>query len=130
MTEVFWLLLIASGIIGVTSFGAYSRNQLRNNREVESVGNIHRTVSGMVTLEVFQDVMVVLGEFFSIDPGLIRPSDSLQKIIDCDSWRLDAGVEKLNEWLLANGVDAANFQPKTVLELCVAVERARESSRG
>ena len=89
---------------------------------------IHRSVAGNVTLDTFTKVFHALGEAYSVDPRLIRPEDSLKKLLDADSWALDAGTEKLNRWLTSVGIEKVTDQPSTVLDLLVLVERGRKQS--
>ena len=89
---------------------------------------IHRSVAGKVALDTFTKVFHALGEAYSVDPRLIRPEDSLKKLLDADSWVLDAGTEKLNRWLTSIGIERISDQPSTVLDLLVLVERGRRQS--
>lgn len=86
---------------------------------------MHAPVASRVELRNFRDVVVVLGSCYKIDPGLIRPEDSLQDLFQFDSWVLDKGMDEMNGWLTANGVEAEWESVRTVLDLALAVEHAR-----
>jgi hypothetical protein len=75
-----------------------------------------------VSLDTFTRVFRALGEAYSLDPRLIRPDDSLKRLLDMDSWVLDAGTEKLNRWLNSIGVEDITVKPVTVLDLLLLVE--------
>jgi len=45
-----------------------------------------------------------------------------------DSWVLDAGTDKLNQWLIQIGIDESAKQPSTVLDLLLLVERKMRTS--
>lgn len=79
-----------------------------------------------VGYETFVEVYNTLSNAYSVNPKLIRPSDSLKKFFDIDSWDLDAGTEKMEEWLVKNlKIATPKKEIKTVLDLLILVERDR-----
>ena len=89
---------------------------------------IHRSVANRVTVDTFVKVFDALGDAYSIDPRLIRPEDSLKKLLDADSWVLDAGTEKMNRWLTSVGIESVSRQPSTVLDLLLLVEQKLQNA--
>lgn len=127
---VLWVALVLCGIFVVASFRYLGRRKLISRRKPEEIIAIHARVSEEVSLNALRDVMQAVGRAYVIDPKLIRPEDSLQKIAAVDSWSLDGGTERLNQWLISNGLSEQPQYVKTVLELARIVEEARGSRRG
>lgn len=124
-----WLCLIVFSIAIVVFFSHRERRLFVKNREPASIEGMHSSIFEQVSLDVFRDVFVMLGDSYSLDPRLIRPDDSLQDFVRHDSWRLDIGTEKFNQWLIMNGLDTEPIHAQTVLELCRIIEEARERDR-
>ncbi len=63
-------------------------------------------------------------KFYGINATYIRPNDPLKKFFDVDSFKLDAGTEKFEEWL-KNNFEFPNFfsPPKTILDLLIFLEK-------
>lgn len=125
---VLWIVLVFGGISVVAGLRYLGRRKLVSRRKPEEITVVHARVSEEVSLDVLRDVMQAVGHAYSLDPALIRPEDSLEQFMDADSWSLDAGTEKLNRWLVSNGLDENLRRAQTVLELACLVEEARKRS--
>lgn len=122
MNETLWILVIAVAAILVIGFRLLGRQRAVGGRTPIDLEDMHRGFSHQVSLSTFSQVFTALGEAYSVDPRLIRPEDSLNKLLDMDSWLLDAGTEKLNRWLNSIGIDQKAARPSTVLDLLLLVE--------
>lgn len=122
MNALLWGGLIAIGIATVVAFRFYAVRRIDLNRTPIDLQEIHHSIADRVSLDTLKLVFRMLGDAYKIEPRLIRPEDSLRRFFDSDSWRLDVGTEKLNEWLQSIGVKEIDVQPKTVLDLLILVE--------
>jgi len=118
--------LIATSIAAVIVFRFLSRRRLMVGRSPMAAALIHAPVASEVSLDVFQEVLQVLGTAYAIDPALIRAEDLLDRLLEADSWTLHAGTERLEHWLQENGVDTPSTPPLTVLDLARLVESHRQ----
>jgi hypothetical protein len=121
---VLFIALAISGAALVAALGYVSKRKLTSNREPMGLEAIHSHVSDRVSLEVFREVLYEIGRAYSVDPKLIRPEDSMDEFAKADSWQLDAGAEKLSQWLIENGVNGCP-PDLTVLDLARCVESRR-----
>ena len=99
MNGTVWIVAIAVAAVLVGAFTFLARRRAVGGRTPMNLEEIHRSVASNVTLDTFTKVFHALGEAYSVDQRLIRPEDSLKKLLDMDSWVLDAGTDKLNRWL-------------------------------
>lgn len=76
-----------------------------------------------VKYETFIEVFKALGNSYSINPQLIRPTDSLKIFFDIDSWDLDVGREKMEEWIVKIlKIERPKKEIKTVIDLLILAE--------
>lgn len=122
---ILWLLLIAIGIAAVIGIGYFSKRKLTSGREPIEMAANHARVSDQVSFEALRDVLNAIGRAYSLDPKFLRPEDSLDNLLRADSWTLGAGAEKLNQWLVENGLDEQPTSAKTVLDLAQLVDDSR-----
>jgi len=90
---------------------------------------MYHSYSSKVSFEAFEQVLVAIGDAYSLDPRLLRPEDQLSKLLDMESWVLDTGTEKLNKWLLDAGVATVEARISTVLDLVLLFEASKSQSR-
>lgn len=77
-----------------------------------------------VKYETFLKVYNLLGNSYHINPKLLRPSDKLETFFKIDSWDLDAGTEKIEEWLFKTlNIKIPTPEIKTVLDLLIFVQK-------
>lgn len=123
-----WLTFIVAGMAVVAGFGYLSKRRLTSGRELIDIATSHARVSDQVSLEVLGDVMNAIAQAYGVDPRALRPEDLLETLYRADSWFLDAGTEKLNQWLFSNGFSDQSIPAKTILELARLVEDRRRTS--
>jgi hypothetical protein len=83
-----------------------------------------------ISYETFCRVYEALGRSFSLDPRLIRPSDSFKGILAFDSWALWVGKERMEKWLTDNfELTEAGAPIGTVTDLLWLVQGSREKRR-
>jgi hypothetical protein len=56
-----------------------------------------------VGFEDFTTAMTVIGKSYRVDANKLLPGDSFNELAKCDSWSLDAGAEKLQEFAQKQG---------------------------
>ncbi len=122
MNGTLWIIAIACGAVLIVAFKWLAKRRAFHGRTPISLEEIQKSVDDKVSLHTFTRVFRALGEAYSIDPRLIRPDDSLKTLLDMDSWVLDAGTEKMNQWLAQDGIDEGARKPATVLDLLLLVE--------
>jgi hypothetical protein len=122
-----WLVLIVAGVAAVLIFGYMHKRRLTMGREAIELMVIHGQVADQVSFEVLRDVLSQIGHAYSIDPRMIRPEDALERFSDTDSWMLDAGTERLNKWLIENGLEDSPTSAKTVLDLALLIQECRKA---
>lgn len=123
---ILWIVLLLAGIAVVAGFRYFGRRKLVSQRKPEDIATIHARVSEEVSFDVLRDVLQAVGQAYALDPALIRLEDSLEQLMNADSWSLDAGTEKLNQWLVSNGLGEQPRHVRTVLELARLVEEGRK----
>lgn len=92
-------IVIALAVVSVLIFKTLARRSFKKNREPQSLSDMYVSLKDQVSSEVFNEVWLKIGESYSIDPQLIRPTDTLQALSDLDSWDLGKGDDALNLWL-------------------------------
>lgn len=120
-----WASLILMSVVIVGFFLSRERRKITRGREPKSVAAIYESISENVSFDVFRDLLQEMGNAYSLNPELIRPDDDLKSFARYDSWRLGDGTERLERWMLENGVDASHIAAETVLDLARIVEAAR-----
>lgn len=123
-----WVALIAIAATLVLGFRFIAKRRAVGGRTPRELIELHRSIAEKVGFETFEQVYRAIGDAYSVDPRLIRSDDSLKKLLDMDSWVLDAGTEKLNERLRALGVEEEEQRISTVLDLLLLVEAAKTRS--
>ena len=116
------LVVIAVAVV-VAALWIGKRNTLsgRNSISLADMYQQDMTATG-TSLEVFEKVLNIVGQAYSIDPGKLRPSDELKTFYALDSWGLGEGTEKLNDRLVEEfGITKFEVEPASILELIVEV---------
>lgn len=119
------MLLLVILCFAIMLFRLMARRRIVRGRGIDTIERLHAPVAITTEHHNFRDVMVALGSCYQIDPGLLRPEDSLQDLLQFDSWVLDKRTDEMNGWLMASGVEAEWESVRTVLDLALALERAR-----
>src|SRR5436309_8259014 len=79
------------------------RRFVRGREPMDLEGLFERDVKAHgISYQTFRRVYEALGRSFSLDPRLIRPSDSFKDILAFDSWTLWMGQERMEKWLTDN----------------------------
>ena len=95
-----WLLILfALSAVVILCFRALSRKSFLKGREPKPLVDIHAEVQDQVSVDVFNEVWLKVGEIFAIDPGLIKPTDTLKAFGSVDSWDLGKGEDALGQWI-------------------------------
>lgn len=122
------IVLIAGLLVWLGRYTAMKKF-VRGRRPL-SVQEIHQTIAPGISLDTLAQVYDVLGTAYGVAPTLIRPGDSFKDFFDLDSWHLDTGTEKVNEWLESQAIQKPSGQLATVLDLLRLVESGRSSRDG
>lgn len=99
-----------------------AKKRLTSNRIPLSFEEIRRSSQVDISTESLASVFTTLGDFYRVNPQLLRPNDKLKDFSDLDSWSLGIGTERLNKWLQSIGIEEIGTQPNTVLDLLLLVE--------
>lgn len=119
-----WILCLLLGIVLVLVFRQLSRRRFKSNRVVLNLDVMYKEVANEVNYDTFKDVLFALGESYSIDPGILRISDTLEDLEKLDSWDIGTGTEKMNDWLQRKGVKTFDGSVRSVKDLLLAVQKA------
>jgi hypothetical protein len=123
-----WLAgILVVSVVSVLAFKALARRSHVRGREPQSLADMHSSIKDQVSQEVFNEVWLKIGEAFSIDPRLIRPSDLLRSLSNIDSWDLGEGEDALNLWLDQKHLGTPP-PLETVLDLAKWVEASKPKS--
>lgn len=126
--KIFAALLLL-GCIFIFVYKRIIRKQFFKDRKPTSLEDIYNTYvkDHKIKYETFAEVYKLLGDSYSVDPRLIRPTDPLKKFFDIDSWDLDVGTEKMNDWLTKTlKIETPpKKEIKTVLDLLIFVETGK-----
>jgi hypothetical protein len=120
-----WLaigLIIAA--ITITAFRYFSRKSFKKGRTPQPLSDIYNSINEQVSSEVFNEVWLKVGEALSIDPKLIRPSDSLKTLGIIDSWNFYKGEDSLSLWIEQKHLDPRP-QLETMLDLVKWIQQAK-----
>jgi len=122
-----WLLvlLLLIGLI-VWVFRIFSRKSFSKNHEMRQLDDIYEEVKGHISFDTFSEIWLKVGEAFSIDPRLIKPSDTLKALCNIDSWDLGRGEDVLSEWIEQKHLGRPPALT-TVLDLAKWIESERMS---
>lgn len=123
-----WLLglfFVTSMIIFAVARFVNKRNIVKKRELISLLEVYQHDVAGFsVSYEIYQNVVNAIGAAYRIDPRLLRPSDSLKKLYDLDSWNLGEGTMQLNDWVAQNyGITRFEIEPKTIIDLLVALSK-------
>jgi hypothetical protein len=126
------IFLVACGValVFIVAYRTLLRKQSFKGREPLTFEDIYRTVGEQhhIQFTTFAEVYKALGDCYAVDPRLIRPSDSLKKLFDIDSWDLGEGTYKMETWLAKTFGEIRGGNPmQTVLDLLVRAEANRQS---
>lgn len=94
-----FVVILVTAALAVLVFKAIARRSFGEGRISQALADVHAPVRDTVSAEVFEEVWLKVGEVFSIDPGLIRPTDTLKSLANVDSWDLGEGGDALSRWL-------------------------------
>lgn len=122
-----WLALgLAVAVVAVASFKVLATRSVLRGRTPESLEQIYDPVKDQVSFETFSEVLSLLGRAYSINPGLLRPTDTFVELGRIDSWTLGKAEDDVGDWLKKKGVEA----PPTlisVLDLARCVDRPMDA---
>lgn len=91
---------------------------------------MHAQLQIVLSRTIMEEVWNRLGQAYSVQPGAIRPTDTMGRCAGLDSWDLWKGGESLAGWVEELKLqDLAGRPDVTVLELARRVEAARGESR-
>jgi hypothetical protein len=106
---------LAVTIAAVVLFKALAKRSALQGRTPLPMEDIYDSVKDQVSFEVFSEVWSVLGKAYSIDPELLRPTDTFVALGRMDSWTLGKGEDDVGKWLKERGIGAPP-QPQTLIE--------------
>ena len=127
--KVFAALLLLAFIF-ILVYKRIIRKQFFRNRKPMALEDIYSTYvkNHGIQYETFVEAYKALADSYSVNSNLIRPSDSLKMFFDIDSWNLDAGTDKINDWIVKTlKIESPNKEIKTVLDLLILVETSRKT---
>ena len=128
--------LVAVVVLGAVLIGLAIRGWQRRafrQRKLRDLSEVYESEVRQrgVDRETFEDVMNAVAKCFSLDPRVIKPTDSLRAFKAMDSWYLWHGWDQLEDWLARRGAEAPpNPPPKTVLDLIEYVARIPAGKTG
>ncbi len=100
-----WLLIaLAAAIAAILLFRGLARRSAFAGRTPAPLEEIYRSVKGQVSFEAFSEVWSTLGKAYSIDPRLLRPTDTFNALNRMDSWTLGKGEEEIGKWIEHKGL--------------------------
>lgn len=124
------LCVLGAFVVAVCRVGL-RRQFVRGREPMDLHGIFERDVRERgISYETFRRVYEALGRSFSLDPRLIRPSDSFKDILAFDSWALWVGKERMEKWLADNfEVREAGAPIGTVMDLLRLAQESPEKLR-
>ena len=127
----FWLATgLAAAVVVVVVFKSLATRSFLRGRTPEPLEELYAPVKDQVSFETFSEVLSVLGHAYSIDPRLLRPTDTFSALGKIDSWTLGKAEDQVGKWLREKGVEAPP-RLQTVLDLvkCVQSSLATHAAR-
>jgi len=125
MKVFLFVTLLGGATIAVAFFLLKKRWSLRKRPPEDMVRIFERDVKGAgIEYDVFRRVFEALGQFYGIDPRIIRPNDSFADFDTFDSFRLWEGKERMEQWLAETFKFESRQRIETVKELLLAVQEA------
>lgn len=117
-----WLAIgLATAITAVVLLKALAKRSALQGRTTLPLEDIYGSVKDQVSFEIFREVWSVLGKAYSIDPQLLRPTDTFLALAKVDSWTLGKGDDDVGKWLKERGVGTPP-QQQTLLEFASWVQ--------
>src|SRR5882724_5061261 len=124
----FWLLIgLAVGIAAILIFRGLTKRSAFSGRVPAPLEEVYAPVKDQVSFEVFSEVWSTLGKAYSIDPRLLRPTDTFNTLSKMDSWTLGKGEGDMAKWLEQRGLGTPP-RVQTVLELATWVQSSMAGS--
>jgi hypothetical protein len=120
-------VVLVCAISAVLIFKVLARRSIFRGRTPLPLEDIHDSVKGDVSFGVFSEVWAALGKAYSVDPMLLRPTDTFQALGKVDSWTLGSGEDAIEDWLRKCGLGTPP-QLHTLLEFAMWVQSSRASS--
>lgn len=100
-------VILVCAISAVPIFKVLAKRSIFRGRSPLPLKDIHGSVKNDVSFGVFSEVWAALGKAYSVDPLLLRPTDTFQALGEVDSWTLGSGEDAIEDWLGKCGFDAA-----------------------
>ena len=116
--------VLVCAISAVLIFKVLAKRSVVRGRTPLPLEDIHSAEKDDVSFEVFSEVWAVLGNAYSVDPMLLRPTDTFQALGKVDSWTLGSGQDAIEDWLKKCGLGAPP-QLHTLLEFAKWVQSSR-----
>lgn len=126
-----WLAIgLAAAVAAVVIGKSLATKSALRGRTPEPLETLYGPVRDQVSFEIFSEVLSVLGRVYSIDPRLLRPTDTFAALGKIDSWTLGQAEDQVGKWLKEKGVEAPP-RLQTVLDLarCVQSSPATNAAR-
>lgn len=118
---------LAVAIAAVVIFKALAKRSALQGRTPLRIEDIYGSVKDEVSFEVFSQVWSVIGKAYSIDPQLLRPTDTFLTLGKMDSWTLGKGEDDVEKWLKERGIGLPP-QQQTVIEFARWVQSSLAAS--
>ncbi len=125
MKVVFFLTLVGGATIAVASC-LFKERWLRGRPPEDLVRIYERDLeSAEIEYDVFRRVFEALGQFYRVDPRIIRPDDSFADLDTFDSFRLWQGKERMEQWLAETFKFESSQRIETIKDLLSAVQETQ-----
>lgn len=126
-----WWLAIAFviSIAVLLALRSLTKRSFLRRRTASPLEDLHASVKDQVSFEVFSEVWEAVGRAYSIDPRLIRPTDTFSELSKADSWVLGKGEDDLTAWVGKRGLGRPR-QLSTVMDLATWVQRSNSAPSG
>jgi hypothetical protein len=122
--EIWVAVVLVCAISAVLIFKVLAKRSILRGRTPLPLEDIHGTVKDDLSFGVFSEVWAVLGKAYSVDPMLLRPTDTFQALGKMDSWTLGSGEDAIEDWLRKCGLGTPP-QLHTLLEFAKWVQSSR-----
>lgn len=119
-------VVLICAISAVLIFKVLAKRSLLRGRALLPLEDIHGPVKDDVSFGVFSEVWTVLGKAYSVNPMLLRPTDTSLALSKVDSWTLGSGENAIEDWLRNCGLGAPP-RLHTLLEFAKWVQSSRAS---
>lgn len=122
---IIWFVVIMVATAAVLGFKIFARRSFGQARDPRPLSELYEQVKDEVSAEAFNEVWSKIGEVFSIDPRVLRPTDTLKSLSKIDSWELGEGEDALSSWLVTKQLGKPPVL-RTILDLARWVDGTRE----